>query len=302
MLNSKENKVKIEGIVSEVEFEDGTFTKNGVEQKCFKGITKVRVNQKINGIDTELEIPVHSFASQLKNDGTPNPVYDSLKKFASEVTSIAASDIDSADRVRITGASIAMNEYYGQNGNLVSFPRIQASFINRIKKEDCKPEATFSAIFVIGKAMMEVDSDGVETGKYKISGILPQYGGKIDIVPFIAVNRGVIDNVSQYWNEGDTVKATGRLNFSSTTKTEVIEQDFGEPVEQTRTINVSELIITGGSSTPMDGDYAFDINEIKSAIADRTARLAELKAKSEAKAKGATATAAKTSAKVDLGF
>lgn len=306
MLESKENSVKIEGILSEVDIKTGSFQKNGSTMESIGGVIKVRVTQKINSSDpepAELEVPIHMFASKLTNKGQPNPAYESIKRVMEDYVSIAASDIDHADRVRITRGQIQMNEYYGQNGNLVSFPRITASFVTKVKKEDCKPEASFSAIFMVGKAGFETDGDGVENPKrYKIMGVLPQYGGKVDVVPMLATSEGVINAVSNYWNQGDTIKANGRLNFTSRTETITIPVDFGEPREETRTISVSELIITGGSSTPLEGDFAFDTTEVEKALSDRTARLAELKEKAANKGKAGKAPAAGGKSFSDLGF
>ncbi len=304
MLKTKENKVTIEGIVSEVDFRDGSFMRDGSPINSFGGTVKVRVTQKINGVDTELEIPVHAFAAQRKRDGNANPIYESLKKYVEDTKSAAVVGLEEADRVRITGATIDMNEYYGQNGQLITFPRISSSFFRKINKNECNPEATFSVIMTIGKAAEEVDREGVPTGRYKIQGIIPRYNGEIDIIPFIADNPGVIDTVSQCWNEGDTVKATGKLNFTSKTVTETVEQDFGEPLTKTRTISVSELVINGGLSTPLDGELAYDINEVKEAIAARTVRLEQLKAKQEARAsKPKTTPSSSINAHaLDLGF
>lgn len=274
------NVVKIEGILSEIDLEDKVLNKNGVESKAIGGSIKVRVSTSINGKDTELEIPVHMFASQLTNAGAPNPAYESIQRIKNEYVSIAASDIDHADRVRITKGAISMNEYYGQDGRLISFPRITASFVSKIKREECKPKADFSVTFMVGKTGYVLDRDGVETDKYQVTGMIPQYGGKVDVVPFFAVNPGVIDAVSNYWTEGDTVKATGRLNFTSETKEVETKVDFGEPVIETRTFSVSELVITGGSSTPLDGEFAINIDDIKAALAERQDRLAALKDKS----------------------
>lgn len=282
MLKQAENTVKIEGILSEVDIDYGKFQKNGTEINSIKGTIKVRVNQEINGVMTELEIPVHLFASQYTNAGAPNPAYESIERIKKEYISIAASDIDHADRVRITKASIQMNEYYGQNGNLISFPRVVASFVQKIKKEECNPVASFTVTLMVGSKGYETDKDGVDTDRYKIVGMVPQYGGKVDVIPFYAINKGVIDGVSNYWNEGDTVKAAGKLNFTSKTETRTVEVDFGEPTEETRTISVSELIITGGSSTPLDGDFAFNVDEVQAALAERKARLAAQKEKSAA--------------------
>ena len=186
-----------------------------------------------------------------------------------------------ADRIRITNGQIKMNEYYSQNGALVSFPRINASFISKVKKEDFKPEATFSVTFAVASKSYETDKDGVETEKYCITGILPQYGGKVDVIKFYTASKNVTEAISEYWEQGDTVRASGKLNFTSRTETVMTEVDFGDPVEETRTISISELLITGGSSTPLEGEFAYDQDEIMSALAERKVRLAELKENSK---------------------
>lgn len=278
------NIVKIEGILSEIDLKYSTFTKNDVETKGVGGSIKVRVDTVINGAETQLEIPVHMFATQTTKNGGANPAYESIERVMNEYVSIAASDIDHADRIRITRGQIGMNEYYGQNGNLVSFPRITASFVTKIRKEDCKPDASFNVTFVVGAKKYELDKDGVETDRYSVIGMIPQYGGKIDVVPFIAVNPGVIDGVSNYWNEGDTVKAAGKLNFTSKTEKFSVAVDFGDPTESTRTISISELVITGGSSTPLDGEFAISEADVNAALAARKEYLASLKEKAAEKA------------------
>ena len=284
MLESKENKVRIEGILSEVGIKPTSFQKNGKEMKAIGGTIKVRVEQKLTKTDpqpTILEVPVQMFASELKNDGTPNPAYENIMKVMNEYVSIAASDEAHADRIRITNGQIKMNEYYSQNGALVSFPRINASFVSKVKKEDFKPEATFSVTFAVASKGYETDKDGVETEKYCITGILPQYGGKVDVIKFYTASKNVTEAISEYWEQGDTVRASGKLNFTSRTETVMTEVDFGDPVEETRTISISELLITGGSSTPLEGEFAYDQDEIMSALAERKVRLAELKENSK---------------------
>lgn len=297
------NVVKIEGVLSEINLKYGSYAKNGKTNKTVTGNIKVRVDTQINGEDTTLEIPVYLFANELKNDGAKNPAFESIERVMNEYVSIAASNYDVADRVRISRADIRMNEYYGQNGQLVSFPRINATFVTKIKKEDCNPEATFTAVFMVGEKTKEVDKDGIETGRLKIVGVLPQYGERVDVVPFYASNPGVVDAVSSYWNVDDTVKATGRLNFSSKTETILQEVDFGEPTKINRTISVSDLIITGGSSTPLDGDFALNPEEVRAALVARKARLDELKNKPSTKGtSGAAPAQAPVNKYRDLGF
>lgn len=305
MLRQAENRVRIEGILAEIDIKPGTFNKNGQTMESIGGSITVKVVQKISGEEKELAIPVHMFASKLTNKGTPNPAYESIKKIMDEYTSIAASENgeDGADRIRITNASIRMNEYYSQDGRLISFPRVNASFVQKINKSDCKPEATYVTEFVVAQKKEEIDRNGEETGRYRIDAIIPQYGGKVDVVPMYAQSPGVIDAVKTYWDIGNTVKANGRLDFSATTETTIEEVDFGEPVEKTRTINRSDLIITGGSQEPLEGDFAFDESEIQNALAERKLRLEKQKDRdmSRAATRQTPAPAAKHGFQ-DLGF
>ena len=304
MLESKENSVKIEGILSEIDLEAGNYVKDGKTIDKIGGSIKVRVTQVLNGKDTELDIPVYMFANKLTNKGAPNPAYASIERVMNEYKSIAAVGIDAADRIRITGANIRMNEYYGQNGNLNSYPRINASFVTKITDmSKYTPEATFSAIFAIGSMAYETDKDGVEIAdRYKIRGIMPQYGGAVDVIDFFATSPNVIDAVSSYWEQGDTVKVNGKLNFTSKTEEKLVEVDFGEPRVERKTISVSELIITGGSQTPLEGDFAFDMDEIQTALEARQARLAEMKAKQKAKETKTAPKATGRKTMTDLGF
>ena len=297
------NVVKIEGILSEIDIDHKEFTKNGNTVKAIGGVIKIRVDLAANGDTTTLEIPVHMFASALTNAGQPNPAYESICRIKDEYVSIAASDINKADRVRITKGSINMNEYYGQDGRLISFPRITASFVSKIKREECKPKAEFNVTFMVGQAGYELDKDGVETDKYKVLGMIPQFGGNVDVVPFYAHNPGVIDALSQYWQQGDTVRAIGRLNFTSETREVEVKVDFGEPSVETRTYSISELVITGGSSTPLEGEFAINEDDMTEALEKRKARLAESKARSAEKGQAGKAPAPTAGNKFkDLGF
>lgn len=291
MLRQAENKVTIEGILSEIDLKYGSFTKNGKPVESVGGTIKVKVNQQINGEQKNLEIPIHMFASKLTNKGTANPAYESIERVMNSYTSIAAAGSETgADYVRITNASINMNEYHSAEGRLISFPRINASFVTKVKKEEVKPQATFAVEFVVAASGYDTDAEGNEIPeRYKVRGVIPQYGGRVDIVDFVVKSPGAIEAISSYWGQGDTVKAQGRLNFSSTVETVIEEVDFGEPIERTRTINVSELVITGGSQTPLDGEFAYDEGEIKQALAERKARLEEQKNKDINRAKQRTA-------------
>lgn len=299
MLRQAENNVKIEGILSEIDLKYGSYVKNGNTIDTIGGSIKVLVEQVINDKEVTLEIPVYMFSGKLTNAGKPNPAYASIEKVMKEFVSIAAcGSKEQASKVRITNGTIRMNEFYGQGGVLISQPRINASFVSHAIGE-FKPEATYSLEFMVSDIQRVVDKDGVEVDppKTEVTVIVPGYNGAVDVVKLHAASPNVINAIESYWEPGNCYKASGRLNFSSITQTIKEDVDFGEAVEKTRTINISEFVITGGTQTPLDEDLAFDVEEIKKAMAERKLKLEERKntakrAPAPSPAKG----------KLDLGF
>ena len=273
-----ENQVKIEGILSEVGLETATFNRKGQTTECIRGTVKIRVEQAINGIMTTMEVPVSAFASRYTNAGAENPAYNSLKDVMENYKSIAAcGNIDDADRVRITNGSLQENVFYAKNGDLVNTSRISASFINKIAKNECKPEATFTATIVVGNKSDELDRDGTPTNRLNVNGVIIQYGERADLIKFIVAKPEAKNHIEQYWNDGDTVRVQGKVNFSS--KTEYIEEEvgFGEPIKTAKTTSVHELLIESGSAGCLEGDAAYDIKDVQSALAARKVRIEETK-------------------------
>ena len=273
-----ENQVKIEGILSEVGLETATFNRKGQTTECIRGTIKIRVEQDINGTMTTMEVPVSAFASRYTNAGAENPAYNSLKDVMENYKSIAAcGNIDDADRVRITSGSLQENVFYAKNGDLVNTSRISASFINKIAKNECKPEATFTATIVVGNKSDELDRDGTPTNRLNVNGVIIQYGERADLIKFIVAKTDAKNHIEQYWNDGDTVRVQGKVNFSS--KTEYIEEEvgFGEPIKTAKTTSVHELLIESGSAGCLEGDAAYDIKDIQSALAARKVRIEETK-------------------------
>lgn len=273
-----ENQVKIEGILSEVGLETATFNRKGQTTECIRGTIKIRVEQDINGTMTTMEVPISAFASRYTNAGAENPAYNSLKDVMENYKSIAAcGNIDDADRVRITNGSLQENVFYAKNGDLVNTSRISASFINKIAKNECKPEATFTATIVVGNKSDELDRDGTPTNRLNVNGVIIQYGERADLIKFIVAKPEAKNHIEQYWNDGDTVRVQGKVNFSS--KTEYIEEEvgFGEPIKTAKTTSVHELLIESGSAGCLEGDAAYDIKDIQSALAARKVRIEETK-------------------------
>ena len=115
MLRQANNRVVMEGILSEVDLQPRTYKRDGRDVEAITGEIKIRTTVTISGVEKELEIPVKMFANKLTRNGTENPGYDAVSRVMNEYVSIAAAgSIDGADRVRITGGTLRMNEYYGR--------------------------------------------------------------------------------------------------------------------------------------------------------------------------------------------
>jgi len=303
MLRQAENRVRIEGILSEINLKYGSFVKNGRTVDSIGGFIKVLVHQTINNEDHVMEIPVYMFAPKLTNKGTINPAYESIESVMTEYTSIASGAGEAgADKIRITSAQVRTNEYYNALGKLVSFPRVSTSFVTKATG-DFRPEASWSLEFAVSSMDFVTDSDGVEVEpkKLRIKVLVPQYGGKVDTMELFATNPKVIDAITTYWENQKTYSAKGRLNFTSTTKEIIEECDFGEPETRIQTMSVSELIVTRGTQAAMEDDMAFAPADLAEALKEHKAYLESQKEKTNRKTK---ATPAPDSSKpeFDLGF
>jgi hypothetical protein len=305
MLRQAENKVRIEGILSEINLKYGSYVNKNTNATVENvgGNIKVLVHQVINGEDVTLDIPVYMFASKYTNAGKLNPAYESIETVMNSFVSIAAAGGEAgADKIRITNANIRMNEYYNQQGQLVSFPRVNASFVQKATG-DFRPEASWNLQFAVSSMDFVTDNEGVEVEpkKLRIKVIVPQYGGKVDTMELYAVNPKVIDAITSYWENQKTYTAKGRLNFSTTTQEVVEEMDFGEPEVRVRTTTVSELIVTSGTQAPLEDELAFDVVELSNALKEHKAALEALKDKAITKQTPAPANTSSKAA-IDLGF
>lgn len=298
MLKQSENKVVIEGILSEVNLKTGEFEKKGVKKEYVRGDIKIRLHQLIGEEDVEMEVPVFVFSTKYTNKGTINPSYNSIMHVMEDYTSIAScGNEEEADRIRVTGAEIRSNEFCSTDGRLVVYPRVEGSFFSKVRKDEYKPGATFKTSVVIVNIKDEETKDGDTTGRLVVSAGIVQYGEKIDVVDFVVASKNAISHINANWEVGDTVIINGKINYSS--KVEYIEEemDFGDPVIKPVTTSVRDFIIVSGSGKGVSKDNAYDKDEIKKALLARKMRLDELVA--EAGKKNSTSTASKAS---DFGF
>ena len=272
------NEVYIEGILLEKSIEEIEWTRDGQKVPALSGKVVIEVPQVIDGEEKNLEIEVYMFANKYtKATNEPSKTYIAIQNVKDNfVTAAMTGDKATADKVRTKG-SIRMNEYPGRTGEIVSYPRIHANFINKITGQ-FNPRADFSLEFVLGTFVPVVDKDGIEVEpkQLKVTAVVPGYNDTVDIINLLAVSPTVVDGIESNWEKDNTYKVNGRLFFTAESKVIKEEAAFGEASERVVRRVVSDLIIKNGTEA-YEGEFAFDINEVASALARHKAELEEKK-------------------------
>lgn len=278
------------------------------------------------GINIELDIEVaenevhtvYGMSKYKKKDGTDNGIAKGFQTIIDEYLSVAKHGREEADKVRVTRGKIDLNEYYGQDGILRSFPKIFTNFVNRLKADDVfDPKAEFGVEVFVKSVSPEIKNDE-ETGRVKINAIIPMYGGKVIPFEFMVSEEGS-DFVESNYDIGCTTKIFGDIvNFKETIEKEV-PVAFGKPKKEVTHKTIREYLVTGGLD-PYEEDSvnAYTIEAIQKAMVEREAYLEELKNKNkddkkenkkgfgsgkQGATKGATKTAdSKSKKKVELPF
>lgn len=289
------NSVEIIGLLSENNLKKGSYTKDGISREYIGGSITVRVEQKIDSIDKVLEIPIQVFANRQKKDGGDNPAWTSWNEVFDFTSIAAAGGEEKADAIRVVG-SLGMNEFYGRDNRLNSYPQIRGGFARKVRRDDMKMGAIFEYDGMVRDKCYEINEQGDETGRLRVNICIPQWGGLVDTIPFYVSAPKAIDFIEDNWQPRDTVPFRGKLNFSTKTETKLIESAFGDATEKTYTTSIRELIITGGDF-PLEAGYSFD--EIERGIKLRDEKLAADKEKNQKPARVVKAPAADSAS---LGF
>lgn len=267
-LREASNTVVIEGVLLEVRHN---------EWKSGKGLN---IELDIEVAENEVHT-VNGMSKFQKNDGTENGIAKGFQTIINEYKSVAEHGREEADKVRVTQGSIDLNEYYGQDGLLKSYPQIRTNFVNRLAANDeFDPRAEFDVEVVVAKVSEEKDKDQEETGRVKLKGYIPLFGGKVIPFDFVVSEEGS-EYVEQNYEKGETVNIFGKIINFKEKKTVKKAAAFGADKEVTTYNTVREYLVTGGAEPyEEDNKKAYDPELIGKALTEREVYLEELKKKS----------------------
>ncbi|GAA4879554.1 hypothetical protein GCM10023310_69670 [Paenibacillus vulneris] len=266
-LREATNNAEVEGLVKDIRIE------------------KKQVNSK-DAITGEIDIQVEDgsvhtfrvFSYKMNKEGNESGLYKGIETVMNEYKSIEKHGIDAADKVRITQGKIGLNEYYGQDDQLRSFPQLSTNFINRVT-DNFEPKAKFELEMVVASVKEEMKSEEA-TGRAIIKGYVPLYGGKVIPFEVVVEDQRAVDYVLNNYEKGNTVTVFGNIVNSTIVTKKEIEVGFGQPQEKITRNTVREYVVTGGT-TPReeDDEKAYDMELIKKALKERDTYLKELKEK-----------------------
>lgn len=282
------NNFNVTGTLMDVVLREGKAKASGKPYRS--GTATIRVTQHYNGKDEVSDIPVNFIAMKFNKDGKDNSVYTNLGKFADTFKTAQNVGIESATRLRVSGASngrITENMFASKQNpeTVISTWRLDARFFNEVSNaystssnSDC---ATFNLDLFIMNIGRELTAEGEETGRLKIKGGIIQYGPKMDVVDLYVENPSAIDFIERNWQVNDTVNAVGRIRYTAESVTYHSENSWGEEVPRETTRTKRELIITSSDGpdggVPYMEDMAYSAEDIQKLNAERNARKEQVK-------------------------
>ena len=229
-LRQADAKVTVIGIVSDKKLE--MKTENGV--RTIEGVVTIKT------ADTNF-VQMRVRCADKKKDGSSNKTFTGVMTVMNEYKSIADNGADEADRVRASGQLNLFRS--NQSGDEVI--NYTSNFFSRVKNtQNVEPKAEFEVEMYIEKLVPEYNTDGEETGRYKICGWIPTYNGIEPLTLFVP--EELADIVSDSYQPKQTARFYGNIIQNVTYET--IERPMAFGVKKDNKPNfINELVVTGGS-------------------------------------------------------
>ena len=252
-------------------------------------------------------IPVHfTYVTEQTSSGKTNATFTNLKRIIDEDNTWVKVGKDNALKVRIDTA-LALNDFYTQDGNLVSVKTNEGGFVSFVNGDLCPENErnTFAADMVITKVdRVEANPEkNIDEDYVTVRGAIFNFRNDLLPVDFTVRHK---DGMKYFEDLGASnaepiyTKIWGKI-MCMTSISEVKEDSaFGESSVRTYERKEKEWTITGTAKVTYDfGDEkVLTADELKKAMQDRETMLAETKARSDEYRASKAATSAATATTV----
>lgn len=252
-------------------------------------------------------IPVHfTYVTEQTSSGKTNATFTNLKRIIDEDKTWVKVGKDNALKVRIDTA-LALNDFYTQDGNLVSVKTNEGGFVSFVNGDLCPENErnTFAADMVITKVdRVEANPErNIDEDYVTVRGAIFNFRNDLLPVDFTVRHK---DGMKYFEDLGASnaepvyTKIWGKI-MCMTSISEVKEDSaFGESSVRTYERKEKEWTITGTAKVTYDfGDEkVLTADELKKAMQNRETMLAETKARSDEYRASKAATSAATATTV----
>ena len=252
-------------------------------------------------------IPVHfTYVTEQTTNGKTNATFTNLKRIIDEDNTWVKVGKDNALKVRIDTA-LALNDFYTQDGNLVSVKTNVGGFVSFVNGDLCPENErnTFAADMVITKVdRVEANPEkNIDEDYVTVRGAIFNFRNDLLPVDFTVRHK---DGMKYFEDLGASnaepvyTKIWGKI-MCMTSISEVKEDSaFGESSVRTYERKEKEWTITGTAKVTYDfGDEkVLTADELKKAMQNRETMLAETKARSDEYRASKAATPAATATTV----
>lgn len=272
---------------------EGYVYQHKLEEKTVQNTSSANFGKEfINGslfIATDEEglnvVEVHySYVTPTTKAEQPNKTYAALKAIMAGPTWVGNGK-DAATKVKAQ-PSIAVNDFYDREGNLVTAKRNESGFISIVNSinPDEKQRATFTTDIVITTVKrIEADEEKHIAEDYdEIRGVVFNFRGDIIPVEFKIRNpEGMtyFEDLGASPAEPVFTKVWGKIVSETTRVTFEEKTAFGEPSVRTVERTTKEYLVTGASADigEFDTEETITREELKKAQQNREIHLAEVK-------------------------
>ena len=289
-LRSAGNKVSITGVLLEHKLKE----QKGDKGKYINGSFVIKA-----GKFTEIDVKV--FVDEKTKEGKEREAFTLLKQILNDELPTLAKDKENATILSIYGNKDFQpklkEERYADKTNTnvntklsvdLGFGKIKVA--NDTEEEDFK--AGFDIELFVTSVEDEVDKEEEPTGRVKVKGYVPTYGGGIFPIELIA---GIIvdeegefdfaEEVRSEIEEGSTINVWGDINFAKIVEKKSKGGKLGRAKIEESSTYIHELIANGADIIE-DDKYIYEEDEIEKAVKERKIQLDEVLTKAKAKESG----------------
>lgn len=294
------NEIHAEGYLYEHELEK-KVSKKGVEY--IGGTISLATDEECSNI---VKFYFTYVTPTFSKSGSSNPNYKILENIINSGTTQTVMGAGKENSLKIRmNSTIALNEFYDKDDNLVSQVRNEGGFINIINafSDDSTLKNIFKADVLITSIFdKEADEEkNIEEHSIIKGAIFNNYTKALLPISFSVYNPNAINYFKNFEPSSSNpifTKIWGQIvSKEFVTKTET-ESAFGEKLIEERRSTRKEYVITGAQGEIYDWDSEDTIlaSEVKEAMSQRELHLAEIKKRQEEYKNSATAPASSTAA------